>query len=60
MFPCDLGATSDSAINCICQRFNVLQWNPEMWTLAGPTSSVLIIEVSFIQGLELFVISMSI
>eukprot|EP00731_Ephydatia_muelleri_P000563 Em0001g563a len=27
-----------------------VQWNPEMRTLAGPTSSVRIIEVSFIQG----------
>ena len=35
-----------------------LQWNPEMRTLTGPTSSVLIIEVSFIQGLELFIITM--
>ena len=37
-----------------------VQWNPEMRTLAGPTSRVLIIEVSFIQGLELFIITMSI
>ena len=30
-----------------------------MRTLAGPTSSVLIIEVSLIQGLDLFIITMS-
>ena len=31
-----------------------VQWNPLMRTPSGCTSSVLVIEVSFIQGLELF------
>ena len=37
-----------------------VQWYLEKWTQSGPTSSVLIIEVSLIQGLELFIIKMTI
>ena len=37
-----------------------IQWIPKMQTSSGPTSSVLIIKVSFVKGLELFIITMTI
>ena len=55
-FPCaDLQGCM--AIDQICVYMYTcmhVQWKPEMRTPAGRTLSVLIIEVSFIQGLELF------
>ena len=61
MEPVDVLTRIHRVGKCYIQTtLDYIQWNPEMQTLAGPTSSVLIIEVSFIQGLELLIITMSI